>query len=76
MKKYISRMEVQILEILKVFGGLSAKDIAVLSGYSSLEITIECIYMYSNCLIGRTHPDRPEEILYSITEIGEEALTL
>ena len=76
MKKYLSKIEVQILEILKVFGELSAKDIAVLSGNSSVEITVECIYMYSACLIGRTHPYRPKEILYSITEIGEETLTL
>ena len=76
MKKYLSKIEVQILEILKVFGELSAKDIAVLSGNSSVAITVECIYMYSACLIGRTHPDRPKEILYSITEIGEETLTL
>ena len=50
----------------------------MLSKYASnnTEITVECIYMYSACLIGRTHPDRPKEILYSITEIGEETLTL
>ena len=41
MKKYLSKIEVQILEILKVFGELSAKDIAVLSGNSSVEITVE-----------------------------------
>lgn len=75
MKEYLSRIESQILEILKVFGELSVNDIALLAGAGTVDVSVSCLYMYNDCLVGRTHPDRTEEILYSITEIGEKTLT-
>lgn len=74
MKELLSKLDIKVIETLKVFDKLIASDIALLLESSTVDVRLSCQKMYSMGLVCITHLDRLEQIQYSISEKGKTIL--